>query len=591
MLVSLARTFADYYVVPRHQCQARRADIPNTTRGNPHLPSLVTTSRFPRTLYSMNSSQRSFTDLYLALRDTSRSEEKVVLLAQYLRAVSDEEFGWAVYLLQGGSFRGGVKSRELREWAGELAGVPDWLVEESYSVAGDLAETVSLLVSGPAAGELQRDHSLVHMIEAIKAIGTAALDARKGLVFVLWQTMTQSQILVFTKLLTGGLRVGVAKGLVAKALAQVVGVPHVEVWQRLAGSRRPEDFTREILSGSFDTTKSIAPYPFFLAYPLEPDTLEGLSVEEWQCEFKWDGIRAQIVKRDGRVAIWSRGDELVSDTFPELCESAAALPDGVVLDGEIVAWSKDGHPARFSELQGRLNRKKVSTALQKSVPVHFLGYDILEYRGNDIRTLPLAERRGALSAVYEASLCSVERFSLPKPLECSSWEDVRRNQQSAREQHAEGVMLKRRDSQYGVGRTARGAWWKWKVEPLSVDAVLLYAQKGHGRRADLFTDYTFGVWDGEKLVTFAKAYSGLTDSEIVEVDAFIKRNTQERFGPVRTVKPELVFEIAFEAIWPSKRHRAGVAVRFPRIVRWRRDKLARDADTLEMLKGLGKLAG
>jgi DNA ligase-1 len=538
----------------------------------------------------MNRSQQTFTDLYLALRDTSRSEEKVALLVEYLQAVSDEEFGWAVHLLQGGSFRGGVKSRELREWAGEVAGVPDWLVEESYSVAGDLAETVSLLVAG-IVGEVgaQQNNSLALWIERIHEISLATPDARKILVHALWQTMTQPQILVFTKLLTGGLRIGVAKGLVAKALAQVLGVSHVEVWQRLAGGWRPEELTREALGGSFDPSKSIAPYPFFLAYPLEPDTLAGLPFEEWQCEFKWDGIRAQVVKRAGRVAIWSRGDELVSETFPELCDDAAILPDGVVLDGEIVAWSSNGHPASFSELQGRLNRKKVSAALRKRTPVHFLAYDILEYGGCDIRAQTLRERRGLLSAVYEASLGCVGSFSLPAPLCCSSWEEARIQQQNARARHAEGVMLKRLDSQYGVGRTARGAWWKWKVEPLSIDAVLLYAQKGHGRRADLFTDYTFGVWDGEKLVTFAKAYSGLSDSEITEVDAFIKRNTQERFGPVRTVKPELVFEIAFEAIWPSKRHRAGVAVRFPRIVRWRRDKSAREADTLEVLRSLGKI--
>lgn len=538
----------------------------------------------------MNGRLHTFTDLYLALRDTSRSEEKVGLLVEYLQSVSDEEFGWAVHLLQGGSFRGGVKSRELRQWAGDVAGVPDWLVEESYSVAGDLAETVSLLVAGTVGEPAARQgHSLIRWIRSITEIGAATPEARRELVLALWRTMTQSEVLVFTKLLTGGLRIGVAKGLVAKALAQIVGVPHVEVWQRLAGGWRPEELTREALGSSFDATKSTAPYPFFLAYPLEPDTLVDLPITYWQCEFKWDGIRAQIVKRAGRVAIWSRGDELVSESFPELCDAAAALPDGVVLDGEIVAWSSDGHPASFSDLQGRLNRKKVSAALRKSVPVHFLAYDILEHAGNDLRAAPLRERRGVLSAVFTASLGSVDNFSLPQPLECHSWEDARIHQQNARARHAEGLMLKRLDSQYGVGRTVRGAWWKWKVEPLSIDAVLLYAQKGHGRRADLFTDYTFGVWDGEKLVTFAKAYSGLNDSEIAEVDAFIKRNTQERFGPVRTVKPELVFEIAFEAIWPSKRHRAGVAVRFPRILRWRRDKSAGEADTLETLRSLGKL--
>ena len=533
----------------------------------------------------------TFTDLYLAVRDTSRSEEKVALIAEYLASVPTEEFGWAVYLLQGGNYRGGVKTRELREWAADVAQVPGWLVEESYSVAGDLAETVSLLVSrAPSYDTAQlRPESLAKWIHDIDSIKSASQAERRELVINLWASMSQPEILVFTKLLTGGLRIGVAKGAVAKALAKLLQVPYAEVWQRLAGQQTPEQLTREVLSAPINSQQSVAPYPFFLAYPLEPDTLDGSPCEEWQCEWKWDGIRAQIVKRAGAVAIWSRGDELISDAFPEVYEDAVALPDGTVLDGEIVAWSADGHPATFFDLQKRINRTKVSAALRAAVPVRFLAYDLLEHNGRDIRECILAERRKVLTSLYDVIQAKVERIVLPEILSCASWSEVQEKQRDARLYNAEGLMLKRRDSPYGVGRTARGSWWKWKVAPLSIDAVLLYAQKGHGRRADLYTDYTFGVWDGDTLVTFAKAYSGLTDAEIGQVDAFVKRNTKERFGPVRTVTPELVFEIAFEAIQASKRHRSGVAVRFPRIVRWRRDKPAKEADTLETLRRLASM--
>lgn len=556
----------------------------------------VTRSTFRPTLYLMSSRQITFTDLYLAVRDTPRSDEKIALLAQYLEATPDEEFCWAVYLLRGGSFRGVVKTRELREWAGEVAGVPGWLVEESYAVAGDLAETVSLLVAAtPREAPIgATSHTLVRWIKQIEQIQRADATYRKEVVLTLWRAMTQPEILVFTKLITGGLRIGVSKGLVVRALATLFTIPDAEVWRRLAGNKRPEDLTRQILCQSVDTSQSTAPYPFFLAYPLESDTLEDLPFHGWRVEYKWDGIRAQVVKRGGQVAIWSRGDELVTEIFPELHEEAsAALPDGVVLDGEIVAWSSGDHeadhPADFSVLQQRLNRSKVSAALRRRAPVRFLAYDILEYGGVDIRSRPLRERIRYLEEVLAAHLATSLSFAMPESLVCTSWEEARLIQTGARKHHAEGLMLKHHESPYGVGRTARGAWWKWKVQPLSIDAVLLYAQKGRGRRADLFTDYTFGVWDGDTLVPFAKAYSGLTDSEIMKVDAFIKRHTKERFGPVRTVQPELVFEIAFEAIWPSKRHRSGVAVRFPRIVRWRLDKPAREADTLETLQGF--LAG
>jgi DNA ligase-1 len=533
----------------------------------------------------------SFSELYLAVRDTSSSEEKVTLIAGFLKNASNSEFGWAVYLLRGGNLRGGVRSKELREWAAELSNVPLWLVEESYSVTGDLAETIALLVCKDFS-DSPATPTLNHWIKTISKINSVPRDERKQLVLETWRGMSQADCLVFNKLITGGLRIGVAKGLVTKALERASGIPSSELWTKLAGSWRPDELTFEAITTHSDSGKSVAPYPFFLAYPLERDILNSYSIDDWQVEWKWDGIRAQIVKRHGGVAIWSRGDELISESFPEIVEAGASLSDGTVLDGEIVAWNTStdgaGHPASFADLQKRIKRKRITSALLNVSPTRFIAYDILETDGRDIRTEPLSTRRNALEKVVVPLISSESPILISATIESVSWQQASDLQRDSRARHAEGLMLKRRDSPYGTGRANRGAWWKWKVEPLTIDGVLLYATKGHGRRADLYTDYTFAVWDGDKLVTFAKAYSGLTESEIREVDAFIKRNTKERFGPVRTVEPELVFEIAFEGIQESKRHRSGVAVRFPRILRWRRDKSAKDADTLEALRNLAE---
>jgi len=531
----------------------------------------------------------SFSELYLAVRDTSSSDEKVELIAGFLRNASNSEFGWAVYLLRGGNLRGGVRSKELREWAAELSKVPLWLVEESYSVAGDLAETIALLVCKDS-NESSAPPTLNHWIETISKINSVSREERKQLVLETWRKISQADCLVFNKLITGGLRIGVAKGLVTKAIERASGIPSAELWTKLAGSWHPDELTLEAITTRSDSGKSVAPYPFFLAYPIERDILNSYSINDWQLEWKWDGIRAQIVKRNGEVAIWSRGDELISESFPEIVDAVHSLADGTVLDGEIVAWSSSsdgaGHPASFADLQKRINRKRITTALVSSSPTRFIAYDILELEGRDVRSEPLSTRRNALEKVVVPLITSESPILISATIESISWAQASDLQSDSRARHVEGLMLKRRDSPYGIGRVNKGAWWKWKVEPLTVDGVLLYATKGHGRRADLYTDYTFAVWDGDKLVTFAKAYSGLTESEIREVDAFIKRNTKERFGPVRTVEPELVFEIAFEGIQESKRHRSGVAVRFPRIARWRRDKRAHDADTLEALKNL-----
>jgi DNA ligase-1 len=530
----------------------------------------------------------SFSDLYHALGETTHLGEKTKLLVNYLRQVPDEEFGWAVYLLQGGACKGAVRTKALRQWVAEFCHLPAWLVEESYGVVGDLAETLALLIAAQRAREPDSNQpklSIIDWISTIQGLSTRSPDERREYITHMWRDLPARDLIVFNKLLTGGLRIGVSKGMVARALSGIANLPYESVWQRLAGEWQPTQLTREYLTASFDPALSTAPYPFFLAYPLSGEPSECGECFDWQFEWKWDGIRAQLVKRGGVVAIWSRGDELISDSFPELVDAAEVLPDGSVLDGEIVAWA-ESRPGSFLDLQKRINRKKVTPKLIKQLPVRFLAYDLLESDRNDLRGLALHERRKLLEERYAILLKTTTHISVPDRLQARSWSEISELQKSARQHYAEGLMLKRADSVYGVGRTSRGAWWKWKVAPYSVDAVLLYAQKGHGRRADLFTDYTFGVWQGDTLVTFTKAYSGLTEKELREIDAFIKRNTRERFGPVRTVAPELVFEVAFEALQPSSRHRSGVAVRFPRIVRWRRDKPAAEADTLDALRAL-----
>ncbi|MBS1504438.1 MAG: ATP-dependent DNA ligase, partial [Bacteroidetes bacterium] len=399
---------------------------------------------------------------------------------------------------------------------------------------------------------------------------------------------------VFNKILTGGFRVGVSQNLVIKALSEVTGLDAATLTHRIMGNWQPETYHYKQLIEAQQASDDISrPYPFFLAYPIQETSEKQRSVEElqntlgeaseWQAEWKWDGIRAQMIKRDGHIFIWSRGEDLATDKFPELHPFLNALPDGTVLDGEILSFSQ-GKPLPFNVLQTRIGRKNLSKKILEESPVAVIAYDCLEYQGEDIRYKSQQERRQVLERL-QAATSFPEYFRLSPLIPFNSWDELALVREQSRAMIAEGVMLKRKSAHYQVGRR-RGDWWKWKIDPLSVDAVMVYAQKGHGRRADLYTDYTFAVWDGDKLVPFAKAYSGLTDQEISKVDYFVKRNTLEKFGPVRTVKPELVFEIGFEGINRSNRHKSGVALRFPRILRWRHDKPKEEADTIETLRAL-----
>jgi DNA ligase 1 len=526
---------------------------------------------------------KDFAALYDAIDATTTTLGKVAALTAYFEAASPSDAAWAVSFLVGRRPKRLVKSADLRVWAAEAAGIPDWLFEESYAQAGDLAETISLLV--PESDGAPVEPSLAFWVTG-HLLPLAQMDppAQRAALLHIWRELHGSSRFIFNKLITGAFRMGVSDGLVVRALAQVSGVSGDAISHRLMGQWEPSaEWYARLMHPTTDDADWSRPYPFYLAYPLEA-TLDTLGdPAEWQVEWKWDGIRAQLVRRRGKTLLWSRGEELLAGRFPEVEQTAEFLPDGTVIDGELVAW-RDGAPLPFSELQRRINRKTVGKKLLADVPCAMLAYDLLELGGADLRGEAMQRRRDQLETVVRA-LPSGGTVHLSPMISASTWDGVQAAREQSRQMLAEGLMLKRRVSVYGVGRRV-GDWWKWKVTPLTVDAVLVSAQAGHGRRAGLYTDYTFAVWDGDALVPFAKAYSGLTDAEIRAVDRYIRQNTVEKFGPVRTVTPGLVFELAFEGIQESTRHKSGIAVRFPRISRWRTDKLPADADTLATIKAM-----
>lgn len=522
-----------------------------------------------------------FARLFTALDETTRTNVKVDALVAYFQSTPPQDAIWAISFLIGRKPKQVVPTRKLREWAAEVADIPAWLFDACYEVVGDLAETITLVLPGSKNYSSVPLHIWVeHHLLPLRAKGS---DIQRREITSAWNQMNRAQRFVWNKLITGGFRVGVSQKLVTRALAQFSGIEASVIAHRLMGNWNPDAaYYHQILSPDTKDADISRPYPFFLAYPLDEEVEKLGDVTKWQAEWKWDGIRAQVIKRENQVFIWSRGEDLITDKFPELCEAAEKLANGTVIDGEILPW-KEGRPLHFSELQRRIGRKNVTKKILASVPVVLMAYDLLEYNSEDIRNNELAQRDQKL-ANLTAQISDHRIIHSPK-VNAESWAILAKLKDNARDKAVEGLMLKRLPSYYRVGRR-RGDWWKWKVDPLTVDAVLIYAQRGHGRRSGLYTDYTFAVWDHGKLVPFAKAYSGLNDDEIRRVDRFIQRNTIDRFGPVRSVKPQLVFEIAFEDIRKSPRHKSGVAVRFPRIARWRIDKKIDDADSLETLKAL-----
>lgn len=456
-----------------------------------------------------------------------------------------------------------------------------WLVKECHEVVGDLAETLSLLLDCSGEGTDAPLHQLIE--QEVIPLQDWDDSVRFQLIRKLWTQFDRDQCFVFNKIIAGAFRVGVSRTLVIRALANAAGIEPAIMAHRVMGPWNPATNAFQCFLSPADAAREPSqPYPFYLASPIEGEPAEMGPLESWQVEWKWDGIRCQLIKRQSQVLLWSRGEDLVTETFPELAQAAARLPDGTVLDGEILAW-EDDHPLPFTVLQRRLGRRKVSVDIMRQAPVAFLAYDCMESDGEDIRDHPLTDRRKKLEQLVRG--LNSDCILLSSVITARSWEELSQGWLTARDRGVEGFMLKRRSSPYKAGRV-KGDWWKWKVDPLTVDAVMIYAQSGHGRRANLFTDYTFAVWDDDALVPIAKAYSGLTDQEINKIDYWVKRNSLAKHGPVRVVKPAIVMELAFEGIQESTRHRSGIALRFPRISRWRSDKTAQEANTLQDLRAM-----
>jgi DNA ligase-1 len=519
---------------------------------------------------------KQFAALFEAIDASTSTKAKTAALADYFTAAQAVDAAWAAWFLTGHRPRQAVPTRRMVAWASGMAGLPLWLFEESYHAVGDLAETISLVL--PLAVRENDDPLHVWVEERLLPLRELPEAEQRARLASYWVELGGTQRFVFNKMITGEFRVGVSALLVVRAIAQAFGIDQKQIAHRLAGEWSPsEAFWRQVIDAASTDTDAARPYPFLLAHPLEGDPAALGPREDWLAEWKWDGIRAQLIRREAVTTLWSRGDEPIAGQFPEIMADAQRLAP-CVLDGEILAW-KDGRVMPFAALQKRLGRKDPGKKILAESPVIFLALDLLEVDGEDWRSQPLAERRSRLRDLV-LPIPGETRFLVSTELRAPSWETLARARLQSREHGTEGLMLKRLDSEYGVGRP-RGVWWKWKIEPYTLDAVLIYAQPGHGKRASLFTDYTFGLWNGDELVPFTKAYSGLTDEEIRRIDAFIRRNTTERFGPVRVVKPELVFELGFEGIQRSTRHKSGIAVRFPRMLRMRFDKAIREANTLQ----------
>jgi DNA ligase-1 len=524
---------------------------------------------------------RKFAALFEAIDSSTGTKAKTAAMSRYFSSAQPRDAAWAAWFLTGHRPRQAVPTKRLHTWASEAAGLPIWLFEESYDAVGDLAETIALVLPPPTQ---ESDAPLHQWIEdrliPLRDLPEAEQRARLE---SYWGELDGTQRFVFNKLITGNFRVGVSALLVMRAIAQAFDIDPKVVAHRLTGEWSPsEEMWRGLIDSAATQTDRAHPYPFFLASPLDVEAQALGDRDDWLAEWKWDGIRAQLIRRGDVTALWSRGDEPIAGQFPEIMADASKLPH-CVLDGEILAW-KDGHVMPFAALQKRLGRKNPGKKIMAESPVIFLAFDLLELEGEDWRERALKERRAKLHDVVHA-IPGGSAFDTSSQVRAPTWETLALARSQSRELGTEGLMLKRLDSAYGVGRP-KGVWWKWKIEPYTLDAVLVYAQKGHGKRASLYTDYTFALWKEDELVPFAKAYSGLTDAEIREVDAFIRRNTLERFGPVRTVKPELVFELGFEGIQRSNRHKSGIAVRFPRMLRMRKDKPIGEANTLEDARAL-----
>lgn len=525
---------------------------------------------------------KDFSELISAIEITNKTNAKIDALVSYFKYANDKDKLWLIALFTGKRPSRPVKTTLMKEWCMELTNLPEWLFLESYGTVGDLGETLALLLPENTSTIEKPLH--IWMEELIQ-LKPKTDEEKKEYVIKAWHGLNAQERLIFNKLIGGSFRIGVSKKTLINALAKLTGIEANRLMHSIIGNWDINSISfEELIAGDHINYDNSKPYPFCLAYALEKEPQELGNLDEWQIEYKWDGIRGQIIKRNNEVYIWSRGEELVTKQFPELVELIQKLQGDFVLDGEILA-KKDNAVLLFNDLQKRLNRKNVTKKLMEEVPVGFYVYDLLEIDGKDIRQSSMQERRRLLEELFQNNKIDSEYLQLSELISTENWSYLHEIRNEARKFNSEGLMLKRKDSAYHVGRK-KGDWWKWKVDPLTIDTVMIYAQRGSGRRSSKYTDYTFAVKKDDALVTVAKAYSGLTDKEITEISRWVNKNALEKFGPVRTVKPELVFEIAFEGIAFSKRHKSGVALRFPRIKRWRKDKVAAEIDTIESVKSL-----
>ncbi len=520
---------------------------------------------------------KAFSELFTRIDQTTSTNEKVDAIAHYFSVADEADMVWCVALLTGKRPKRTVRSGELRDWSVAVSGLPQWLLEESYHIVGDLAETITLVL--PQTEEIT-DYSLHEIMQELINLDGKDEQVRKDYIDNMWRQLSGAELFVFNKLITGSFRMGVSEKIVIKALAKHYKLDENVVAHRIIGKWDPQTTSISDLLTVADIRDDISrPYPFYLAYALDMEPQDLGDVKDWQIERKYDGIRGEIIVREQQLFVWSRGEDLMTEKFVEFHPLASILPNCTVIDGEILPMQGDDI-LPFHVMQTRIGRKNITRKTLQDAPLVMICYDLIEYKGEDLREMPLYKRRELLeemiNEVRQDDAGKVLRLS--PIVDCETWEQAAEERGKSREYTCEGLMLKLKESTYKTGRR-RGEWWKWKVDPYSVDGVLIYAQRGHGRRANLYTDFTFAVWDGEELVPFTKAYSGLTDKELLRVDAWIKRNTLDKFGPVRSVVPQLVFELGFEGINPSPRHKSGVALRFPRILRWREDKTAKEANT------------
>jgi len=534
---------------------------------------------------------RAFAALVTKIGTTTKTNDKLDALVTYFAEADDKDKVWVIAIFSGRRPKRVVNSTQLATYCVEVSNIPFWMFDECWHTVGDLGETIALLLpdNEEEISEKREDERPLHYyIEALKRLEKEEEGVRKAFIKEAWAEMTTSERFVFNKLITGNFRIGVSQKLMVNALAKTITAEPSVIAHRISGNWDPSTITfDELLGEETQSTDHSKPYPFYLAYALEDDPHSLGDPNDWQAEWKWDGIRGLIIKRNGELFVWSRGEELMTDKFPEYHSLKHILPDGIAIDGEIIPCV-DQKPLPFALLQTRIGRKNVTKKQLQEAPIAFFAYDLLELEGEDWRNRPLSERRAKLEEILIQ--LNHPTLIISPVVAFDTWDALATLRESSREIGAEGFMLKKKSSAYQVGRK-RGDWWKWKVDPLTIDAVMIYAQKGSGRRSGLYTDYTFAVKDGDKLVAFTKAYSGLTDKEFAQVDAFVKRNSIEKFGPVRTVKPELVFELAFEGIAASNRHKSGVALRFPRILRWRKDKKPDEINTLDDLKKMLEIYG